>query len=77
LKPGGLPEPSPLTGALTAEAAMRDYEFTAKAIELLEAELISALKKIEPMTTEDFKRRTIERNDGVQKPLVSKPGLSQ
>ena len=56
---------------------MRDYEFTAKAIELLEAELISALKKIEPMTTEDFKRRTIERNDGVRKPLVSKPGLSQ
>ena len=56
---------------------MRDYEFTAKAIELLEAELISALKKIEPMTTEEFKRRTIERNDGVQKPLVSKPGLSQ
>ena len=41
----------------------RDYEFTAKAIEVLGAELISALKKFEAKTTEGA--------DGVQNPLVS------
>ena len=54
---------------ITAEAVMRDYEFTAKAIEVLGAELIIALKRFEAMTTEG--------NDGVQKPFASKPGLSQ
>jgi hypothetical protein len=57
---------TPRVGALTAEAVIRDYEFTAKAIELLGAELISALKKFEAMTTEDFKRRAMEGNGGVQ-----------
>ena len=56
---------TPRIGALTAEAMMRDCEFTAKAIEVLGAELISALKKFEAMTTKG--------NDVVQKPLVSKP----
>ena len=60
---------TPRIGALTAEAVMRDYEFTAKAIEVLGAELIIALKRFEAMTTEG--------NDGAQKPFASKPGLSQ
>ena len=54
---------------VTAEAVMRDYEFTAKAIEVLGAELIIALKRFEAMTTEG--------NDGAQKPFARKPGLSQ
>jgi len=54
---------TPRIGALTVEAMTRDYEFTAKAIEVLGAELISALKKFEAKTTEGA--------DGVQNPLVS------
>jgi hypothetical protein len=39
-------------GALTAEAVMRDYESMAKEIEALGAELISAVKTFEAMTTD-------------------------
>jgi hypothetical protein len=57
---------TPRIGALTVEAMTRDYEFTAKAIEVLGAELISALKKFEAKTTEGA-----DGADGVQNPLVS------
>ena len=39
-------------GALTAEAVMRDYESMTKEIEALGAELISAVKAFEAMTTD-------------------------
>ena len=43
---------TPRIGALTAEAVMRDYESMAKEIEALGAELISAVKTFEAMTTD-------------------------
>jgi hypothetical protein len=42
----------PRVGALSAEAVVRDYETAAKEIEAMEAELISAAKKCEEMTTQ-------------------------
>lgn len=39
-------------GALTAEAVVRDYEAAAREIEAMGAELISAAKKCEAMTSE-------------------------
>jgi len=39
-------------GALTAEAVMQDYEAAAKEIEAMGAELVSAVKKFETMTTD-------------------------
>ena len=39
-------------GALTAEAVMRDYESMTKEIEALGAELVSAVKTFEAMTTD-------------------------
>src|SRR5215475_4080070 len=42
----------PRVGALSAEAVVRDYEFAAKEIEAMGAELISAAKKCEAMTAE-------------------------
>jgi hypothetical protein len=42
----------PRVGALSAEAVVRDYETAAKEIEAMGAELISAAKKCEEMTTQ-------------------------
>ena len=42
----------PRVGALSAEAVVRDYETAAKEIEAMGAELISAAKKCEQMTTQ-------------------------
>ena len=42
----------PRVGALSAEAVVHDYEFAAKEIEAMGAELISAAKKCEAMTAE-------------------------
>ena len=42
----------PRVGALSAEAIVRDYETAAKEIETMGAELISAARKCEEMTTQ-------------------------
>jgi hypothetical protein len=42
----------PRVGALSAEAVVRDYEATAKEIEAMGAELISAAQKCEAMTAQ-------------------------